>query len=113
MIIKVAPLRKREVPPRVDSLTRPPNPPVAGEWREWLAPTPGADPAELIALRLDIDAWITSLPASRRHLANLTLAYHDDRELARYLGITQSKVGQLRRELWASWSSFQGEDAPG
>jgi hypothetical protein len=117
MIVKVAPRKNkisaRAMFPGVNGPKQPPSPPVAGEWREWLAPTPGADPAELAALRLDLEAWIASLPDPTRRLADLTLAYHDDRELARYLGITRPKVGQLRREPMASWSRFQGEDAGG
>jgi hypothetical protein len=74
---------------------------------------PAIDPAELAALRLDLEAWIASLPDPTRRLADLTLAYHDDRELARYLGITRPKVDRLRRELAASWARFQGEDAAG
>jgi hypothetical protein len=85
---------------------------LVGTWKEWLACDNRVGPADEAAFRLDFSAWLAGLPERKRRVAELLAEGHEGVVVARLVGIAQSRVCQLRRELEASWRAFQGGATP-
>jgi hypothetical protein len=69
-------------------------------------------PAEIAAARLDIDAWLRSLPRRTRKIATTLAKGESTGKTARMFGLSDGRISQFRRELRESWMAFQGEPAP-
>jgi hypothetical protein len=82
--------------------------PGVGSWRDWLVADRRVTPADEACFRLDFAAWLGGMPEKKRRVAVLLVEGHEGVVVARLVGIAQSRVCQLRRELEASWRAFQG-----
>ncbi|HUY91165.1 MAG TPA: hypothetical protein VMV10_20670 [Pirellulales bacterium] len=82
-----------------------------GTWKELLVEDRRATPAELAASRLDFEAWWRRLPRRKRRIAAALAAGATTSETARAFKLSAGRISQLRRELEASWQTFQGESA--
>jgi hypothetical protein len=80
-----------------------------GHWKEALVEDRHAGPAETAAARIDLAAWLRSLPHRRRRIA-LTLASGETTKVAaREFNLSATRISQIRNELEESWGAFQGE----
>lgn len=79
--------------------------PVGGWWRD-LALDRRARVDEQAAFNIDFPAWLATLSAAKRHVAELLARGHGTDEVARGTGVSAGRVSQLRRELADSWSDF-------
>ena len=79
------------------------------KWRQALVEDRHAGPAEIAASRLDVAAWLRSLPRRDRQVAETLSLGNTTSDAARQFGVSRARVSQLRRELQASWQAFQGE----
>jgi hypothetical protein len=78
-------------------------------WREAVVEDRKAGPADVAAARLDIEAWLASLPPRQRRLAEILATGESTRLAARRLGLSAGRISQLRRKLFDAWQQFQGE----
>jgi hypothetical protein len=67
-------------------------------------------PADIACARIDIDAWLHSLPRRDRKVAQFLSLGHRTTDAARKFGVSNGRVSQLRRELAQSWRSFTGDN---
>ena len=87
--------------------------PALGSWQDWLVADRTFGPADEAAFRVDFAAWLGGLPEKNRRVAALLAEGHEGVVVARLVGIAQSRVCQLRRELGqAGWRAFQGGATP-
>jgi hypothetical protein len=82
-----------------------PMPDGDGWWRDVALDRRVAVPAQA-AFNLDFPAWLDTLPAPQRQLAELLAHGHGTVEAADLTGLSAGRVSQLRRELATSWSAF-------
>jgi hypothetical protein len=82
---------------------------MAGTWQEWLAEDNRVRPSDEACFRVDFAAWLGSLPARNRLVAELLTEGHEGIVVAKRAGVTPGRVSQLRPILEASWRAFQGE----
>ena len=83
-----------------------------GSWQDWLVADRRVTPADLACSRLDFAVWLAGLPEKKRRVAELLAEGHEGVVVARLVGIAQSRVCQLRRELEASWGALRGGATP-
>jgi DNA-directed RNA polymerase specialized sigma24 family protein len=95
---------------KLESLTE--QDPRHGQWKERLVEDHRATPADLVAIKLDFQAWLDSLPAQRRAITETLASGESTRQTAQRFGISTARVSQLRQELQAAWRQFQGELEP-
>jgi DNA-directed RNA polymerase specialized sigma24 family protein len=84
--------------------------PVEGCWKEAIVEdlrTPVADQA---CFRIDLPAWLKTLPRRDRKIAEALSEGRSTTEVARRFGLTLGRVSQLRREFKRSWFAFHGEE---
>ena len=67
------------------------------KWRQALVEDRHAGPAEIAASRLDVAAWLRSLPRRDRRVAETLSLGHTTSEAARRFGVSRARVSQLRR----------------
>ncbi len=79
------------------------------DWHQTLVEDRRATPADIAAARIDVAAWLRSLPRRNRQVAKMLALGNTPSEAARRFGVSRARVSQLRRELQASWQAFQGE----
>jgi hypothetical protein len=79
--------------------------PDGGWWRD-LAIDRRVRVDELAAFNIDFPAWLATLSAVKRHVAELLARGHATDEAARVTGLSAGRVSQLRRELADSWFDF-------
>jgi hypothetical protein len=80
-----------------------------GEWREVLHEDHTAGPAQIVQMRIDLAAWLRSLPHRDRRLAETLARGETTGFVARSFKISAGRVSQLRRDLCDSWHRFIGE----
>src|SRR5262249_49924260 len=66
---------------------------------------------EQVSFRLDLPAWLLSLAARQRVLAQEMMRGDGTFELAARHGLSPARISQLRRQLCVSWRRFCGEAA--
>ena len=81
-----------------------------GAWREILVEDHRSNPADIAAARIDIPAFLDSLPKRDRRIAEQLAAGESTTCVARLFKISASRISQLRRELRAAWHRFHGDD---
>jgi hypothetical protein len=79
---------------------------------EALADNTVTPPAEQAAFRIDFPAWLATLGARNRDIAEDMALGHRTQDLGRKYGVGPSRVSQLRREFHDDWRRFCG-DLPG
>jgi hypothetical protein len=80
-----------------------------GSWKEVVVEDGRATPAEVATARVDIGDWLHRLPRLKRGIAETLATGETTKQTASMFGVTPGRVSQVRRELAASWSEFQGE----
>jgi hypothetical protein len=80
-----------------------------GEWREIVVEDRRAGPADIAAVRLDFTAWLNALSSRDRRMAEILATGETTRLAAERVGLSISRVSQLRRKLYEGWLTFQGE----
>jgi hypothetical protein len=79
--------------------------PGGGWWRD-LTLDRRARVDEQAAFNIDFPAWLATLSAVKRHVAELLARGHGTDEVALGTGVSAGRVSQLRRELADSWFDF-------
>jgi hypothetical protein len=79
---------------------------ATGEWREALIEDRRCGPAEIAASRIDMAAWLRSLPRQRRKIATLLAMGETTQHVARQCSLTPGRISQMRRQLKKSWETF-------
>jgi hypothetical protein len=79
--------------------------PGGGWWRD-LALDRRVRVDEQAAFNIDFPAWLATLSAVKRHVAELLARGHGTEEVAQGTGVSAGRVSQLRRELADSWFDF-------
>lgn len=62
-----------------------------------------ANPARLVAFKLDFQQWLADLNPRARQMAELLAMGHETHVVAEMLGVTPGAVSQWRRRLQDSW----------
>lgn len=81
----------------------------SGDWRAALIEDRRAGPAEIVATRLDVAAWLRTLSPHYRRIAIVLAGGETTRTAARQFGVTPSRISQIRRQLRNSWEAFLDE----
>ena len=81
-----------------------------GEWKEILLEDRKAGPADTAAARIDIAAWLESLPKKKRRIAALLATGETTKRTAKKFHVSPGRISQTRRELQQAWREFQGDD---
>ena len=77
-------------------------------WCEVLVEDNTAGPFDIVRTKLDIDAWLQSLPRRDRKVAQFLSLGNRTADAARKLKMSEGRVSQLRRELAKYWNDFTG-----
>ena len=80
------------------------------EWKEVLIEDRHAGPAEIAACRIDLTAWLSSLPSRHRRIATTLAVGESTGRVAKMFRVSSARISQIRRELYDAWRQFQGED---
>ncbi len=75
-------------------------------WKELLVEDRNATPADLAASRIDFAAFMASLSARTRRIAELLAVGETTSRVAELVGVTAGRISQLRRELQSAWDAF-------
>jgi hypothetical protein len=78
-------------------------------WLDMLADDSLTPVPDQVAFRLDFSAWLRVLNRRDRKLAEFLAVSNTTREAAEQFGVSRGRISQLRGELQASWTAFQGE----
>jgi hypothetical protein len=76
------------------------------DWKEVLADSRRATPADMAALRIDFGDWLQTLSLRDRRLAHALARGEETGCVAQMFRLTAGRVSQLRRELYRSWQRF-------
>lgn len=82
--------------------------PDGGWWRD-LALDRRVRVDDQAIFNIDFPAWLGTLSAVKRHVAELLARGHATDEAASQTGLSPGRVSQLRRELADSWSDFHAD----
>jgi hypothetical protein len=80
--------------------------PRQGAWCEILVEDPACTPAELAASRIDYPAFLATLSARNRQIAELLATGEKTSHVATRFGLSLARVSQLRQEFKAAWEAF-------
>ena len=83
--------------------------PQNGAWNELLVEDRKAGPAETAAARLDLSAWLRTLPKRNRKIATALALGESTGAVAEQFGLTAGRVSQLRVWLREHWEQFQSD----
>jgi hypothetical protein len=78
-------------------------------WHDIVVEDRRATPADTAAMRIDFEAWLTSLPSKQRQIAELLAMGEPTKHVARRFRLTAGRVSQIRRLLHRSWCLLQGD----
>jgi len=80
------------------------------QWQEILLEDRRAGPFDIVRTKLDVAAWLRSLPSKLRRIAK-TLANGDrTSDVAKKFNLSAGRISQIRAELAHSWRRFIGDD---
>lgn len=79
------------------------------QWRELVVEDRRASPADIAATRIDFAAWLDSLPARDRKIAQTLATGESSQSTARRFHLSEGRISQLRRQFKESWDRFHGE----
>jgi len=82
---------------------------LLSNWVDMLADDSLTPVPDQVAFRLDFRAWLRMLKQRDRKLVKYMAMGNSPREAAERFAISTARVSQLRGELQASWTAFQGE----
>ena len=81
------------------------------EWCEVLVEDKTAGPFDIVRTKLDVDAWLHSLPRRDRKVAEFLSLGNRTSEAAAKFGLSQGRISQLRRSLEKSFHDFNEGNA--
>jgi hypothetical protein len=82
-----------------------------GGWTEYLIDNKVSPIPDQVAFRIDFHDWLSTLATRTRQVVEDLACGERVTDVGRRLGVTPSRVSQLRRELHRAWQEFQGEGA--
>ena len=77
--------------------------PERQEFEAVFAARDNANPARLVAFKLDFQQWFAELNPRAKEVAELLALGHETQVVAEMLGVTPGAVSQWRRRLESSW----------
>ncbi|MGA2067971.1 MAG: hypothetical protein ABSG86_23580 [Thermoguttaceae bacterium] len=77
---------------------------------EILIPGQTCTPADPVASRIDFPAWLGTLKRRDRKVAQFLAYGNRTGEAARKFGVSEGRIGQLRKELKRAWEQFVGDE---
>jgi hypothetical protein len=77
-----------------------------GDWRAALLEDRRATPADTAAARIDMAAWLRSLPDRSRRIATTLAMGESTRSVSQQFNLSSARISQMREELKTSWESF-------
>jgi RNA polymerase sigma factor (sigma-70 family) len=77
-----------------------------GDWRAALLEDRRATPADTAAARIDVAAWLRSLPDRSRRIATMLAMGESTRSVSRQFNLSSARISQLREELKTTWERF-------
>ncbi len=80
-------------------------------WQEIIIEDRHAGPADVARVRLDFAALLETLSRRLRKITEMLATGESAGKVAKRFRVSPGRVSQMRRELCASWQSFQGEPA--
>lgn len=80
-----------------------------GPWCEALIEDRWSTPADIAAARIDVAAWLRTLPRRYRRIAESFAEGETCKDVARGFGVTPGRVSQIRQYLRESWERFQAD----
>jgi hypothetical protein len=83
---------------------------MEGGWLEAVVEDRRTPVPDQVCFRVDFPAWLETLPGRERQVAESLMLGKTNGEAAKEVGVSPSRVSQLRRELEASWFGFHGEE---
>ena len=81
------------------------------EFQEAVCASRRATPADIAALRIDLEAWFSNLSTRDQQLAVALAQGEPTSGVAQMFRVTAGRVSQLRQELYHSWLRFTGDTA--
>jgi hypothetical protein len=78
-------------------------------WREIFVRDLSPSPAALAASRIDFADWLDRLPSFVRRIALSLASGETTSEAAKLFRLSPGRISQIRRWLWESWQTFQGD----
>jgi len=78
-------------------------------WIDAIAQDRRSTILDLVAARLDVAAWLTTLSRRSQQIASALAHGGTTSEVAHQHGVTAGRISQLRLELAESWRKFQHE----
>ena len=81
-----------------------------GVWEQVLVEDRSCTPADLVAIRLDFQSWLASLPERHRQIAEVLSTGEASGIVARLFEVSSARISQLRAHFKATWLAFQGEE---
>jgi hypothetical protein len=80
-----------------------------GDWHEIVVEDRRAGPAETAAARLDVAAWLRTLPQHHQRIAQTLATGETTTATAKLFNVSAARISQVRRQLYEAWQTFQGE----
>lgn len=77
-----------------------------GQWRAALIEDRRSTPAEIAAARIDVAAWLRSLPARNRRIAKTLAMGETTCDVAQQFHVSPARISQLRKLFQSSWETF-------
>ena len=81
----------------------------AAAWQEVIVEDKRCGPAEIATMRIDFEAWLTTLSPRMRRIARVLATGETTGTTAARFGVSASRISQLRSQLKQAWHTFQGE----
>jgi hypothetical protein len=78
----------------------------SSKWQEILVEDQRATPADIAAIRIDFEAWLSSLNPRERRVAETLATGESTARAAKMFDVTAGRVSQLRTKFRESWNAF-------
>jgi len=82
---------------------------ATGAWEQILVEDHSSTPADIVAIRIDFQTWLTSLSHRQRQIAELLSTGESTQAVAKLFRVSCGRISQFRSQLKATWEAFQGE----
>jgi len=82
---------------------------AAGAWEQILVEDTSSTPADIVAIRIDFQSWLASLPQRHQQIAEVLSTGETTQAVASLFEVTSGRISQLRTQLKAAWLAFQGD----
>ena len=79
------------------------------QWRQVVVEDRQSTPADIAAIRIDFNDWLGTLSRRQRRIAETLALGETSSRTARLFHISAGRVSQIRRQLFDTWQTLQGE----